>query len=1044
MDCETHSLGRISRGRLLVRVSKRLFAALIGLSVAFGAQPLLAQADRPSIADSFRLGTGGGVLCQVQAKSKDLAIRDIFDRAWSIVCRDAISPIGKLYALRGTPTEALARLSELRQSSTVCSTQAQETVEDLGQVSALGCRLTGAPVSYKVLSLSKGKILWVAEGLAGYESALKLGLRTVIADRPVAGDISIATTSVDDPEAFARAQAGALDPDRALAEGYRRNNSGNYAEAGEFFDTLQQRVSTSTTETERTGEYLVNRALQKSNLGEFGEADALFASAQRIPTSDRVQTRLRRNFEAMHLLNQGRYADALARIEQPVAAIPPAIKLPGTAIEIGVQVAAEINNGLPAQQRLTTTESTALSPEERSVFLDAQSRQIRGTLFRLTGNAKAARSELETAHSEVIAVRDGRVVSVIRLRSQILAETALALEAEGDKGGAEAKMREALALLETRYPQTVAVNSARARLAALLSRVGKQSEALTEYKAVVQNAIGNRSATTGFGNLLSPYFNILAQQIPTNPTLINDMFLASQTLVRPGVADTQAILARELSEGTGEAASLFRQARALDRDVERTRIELATISALPDQTSITKTTMVSLQRSLEVLSAEQSATQARLSAFPQFRAISATAITLDEIQSSLKSDEAYFKLTVVGRSLYAIYLDKAGSTGYTVKLTSDQLDKVVDELRDTISKDESGQPTTYPFDIAMGRKLFNDLLGPVAARLADVRHLIFEPDGAMLRLPINLLVMDDASVDRYTARQSKVGADEYDFSGTQWLGRNRAISTVVAARAFYDARKTPASAATRQYLGFGQNAPRSGPIRASLTRSLSGGSGPDCDWPTSEWNKPISASELRLAGSIIGAGQSTIVTGSDFTDTNIGSRKDLADYRILHFATHGLVTAPRPQCPARPALLTSFGDANSDGLLSFSEIYDLKIDADLVILSACDTAGKASIAATREAGVTTGGGTALDGLVRAFIGAGGRSVLASHWPAPDEFKATERLISGLFQATGSVSIGSALATAQLGLMDDPLTSHPFYWSGFAIVGDSGRQMLSQR
>ncbi len=1027
-----------------MRVSNRSFATLVGVVIACACQPAVAQSDRPSVADSFRLGTSGGVLCQVQSKSKDVAIRDIFDRAWSIVCRDAVSPIGRLYALRGSPQDALARLAELRKSSATCSAQASEAVTDLGQVISLDCRLSGSAVGYKVLSQTRGKILWVAEGLAGYESALKLGLRTVIADRAVAGDIVIATTSVDDPEAFARAQAGALDPERALAEGYRRNNSGNYAEAGEFFDTLQQRTSGATNETERMGEYLVNRALQKSNLGEFGEADALFASAQRIPTNDRVQTRLRRNFEAMHLLNQARYADALARIDQPVAIIPPAIKLPGTAIEIGVQVAAEINNGLPAQQRLTTTESTALSPEERSIFLDAQARQIRGTLLRLTGNVKAARAELETAYQDVIAVRNGRVVSVIRLRSQILAETALAYEAEGNANGAETKMREALALLETRYPQTVAVNSARARLAALLARIGKPDQALIEYQAVVQNAVGNRSATTGFGNLLSPYFNLLAQRIPTNPSLVNDMFLASQTLVRPGVADTQAILARELSDGTGEASSLFRQARALDRDVERNRIELATITALPDQSATTKNSIEALQRSLEVLGAEQSATQARLSAFPQFRALTASAITLNEIQTSLKNDEAYFKMTVVGRSLYAIYLDKVGATGYPIKLSSDQLDKAVDALRETISKDEGGQPTTYPFDIALGRKLFSDLLGPVSARLATVKHLVFEPDGAMLRLPINLLVMDDASVERYNARQAKAGADEYDFTGTQWLGRNRAISTVVAARAFYDARRTPASAATRQYLGFGQNAPRSGSVRAALTRSVTPGSGEDCEWPTSEWNKPISASELRLAQSIIGAGQSTIVTGADFTDTNISSRSDLASYRILHFATHGLVTAPRPHCPARPALLTSFGDANSDGLLSFKEIYDLKIDADLVILSACDTAGKASIAATREAGVTTGGGTALDGLVRAFIGAGGRSVLASHWPAPDEFKATERLISGLFQSTGQTSIGAALAAAQLGLMDDPLTSHPFYWSGFAIVGDSGRQMLSTR
>ena len=176
-------------------------------------------------------------------------------------------------------------------------------------------------------------------------------------------------------------------------------------------------------------------------------------------------------------------------------------------------------------------------------------------------------------------------------------------------------------------------------------------------------------------------------------------------------------------------------------------------------------------------------------------------------------------------------------------------------------------------------------------------------------------------------------------------------------------------------------------------------------------------------------------------DTAIRGRGDLADYRILHFATHGLVTAPRPECPARPALLTSFGDAASDGLLSFREIYDLRLDADVVILSACDTAGEASKSATREAGVTTGGGSALDGLVRAFIGAGGRSVVASHWPAPDDFSATQRLIAGLFEGGSGTEIAQGLRQSETKLMDEAATSHPYYWSGFAIVGDGAQQLL---
>lgn len=153
-----------------------------------------------------------------------------------------------------------------------------------------------------------------------------------------------------------------------------------------------------------------------------------------------------------------------------------------------------------------------------------------------------------------------------------------------------------------------------------------------------------------------------------------------------------------------------------------------------------------------------------------------------------------------------------------------------------------------------------------------------------------------------------------------------------------------------------------------------------CDWGLSLWDKPISGAELHLASDLLGGNANEVITGDGYSDTMLRGRTDLTDLRIIQFATHGLVTAPKPGCPARPALVTSFGQKDSDGLLSFKEIFDLRLDADTVILSACDTAGAATASATREAGITTGGNFALDGLVRAFVGAGARTVVASHWP----------------------------------------------------------------
>ena len=183
------------------------------------------------------------------------------------------------------------------------------------------------------------------------------------------------------------------------------------------------------------------------------------------------------------------------------------------------------------------------------------------------------------------------------------------------------------------------------------------------------------------------------------------------------------------------------------------------------------------------------------------------------------------------------------------------------------------------------------------------------------------------------------------------------------------------------------------------------------------------------------------MTGAAFTDDGIKARDDLTQFRIVHFATHGLLRAPREDCPPQPALLTSFGGPGSDGLLSFAEIFDLgstRIWSSSPPATHRKRGRRRGDARGRD---HHGGDFALDGLVRAFVGAGGRSVVASHWPVPDDYDATKRLISGLFAASPGVSTAAALRQAQRTLMDDPATSHPYYWSGFAIVGDGARPVV---
>ena len=111
----------------------------------------------------------------------------------------------------------------------------------LGRVDVIDCKLKDADVAYRAYQLRQGKLLYVAEGLAGYDSALQLGLRSLVADRACEGrdfdrDHRCRRSRRLCPRAGRHARA-----DKALDEAYRRNNAGSYAEAAEFFAAASER-----------------------------------------------------------------------------------------------------------------------------------------------------------------------------------------------------------------------------------------------------------------------------------------------------------------------------------------------------------------------------------------------------------------------------------------------------------------------------------------------------------------------------------------------------------------------------------------------------------------------------------------------------------------------------------------------------------------------------------------------------------------------------------------------------------------------------------
>ncbi len=1022
----------------MIRFMSMASASLIGLAATMLA-PTAAQANSASVAvrDSFRIGNAG-VVCTAQYTPTDRRLENIYDRGYKLVCRDAAAPVGSMLALRD-PVVSTRQLHDVSNGAAVqCEAPVADMMAGVGAIEMIACRDSAASLDYRRYIARRGGQMFVSEGLAGYDAALRLGLATIVADQLVPGTVEVASTLVSDPASFARVQAGALDARGARREAYGRNNGGSYAQAAEFFDVLAARRLD---DLSQTAEFLANSGLQQSNLGNFAAAEAQFVRAERrTGRADFVTQRMIRNFRAINALNNGRADQALAALDVQVAPVTDDASYADLGSGVISRDLSDAINREDATLRRISGGEAGLTPADRAAVLDGQALQLRGTAAAQEGRLGDARALFNQSIAAVSAVRGGRITSLGWLRSETLAELAKVAERENKPGEAEAFLRQGLMIFETEYPLSPSMLAAKARLASHLIRKGDQAEGRALFAALTSEAEQVADSSAAIRDLLAPYFSDLVAS-GRDSTANQVVFRASQILQRPGVAQTQAILARELSEGNDQASALFRLALTRSREIVRLNAAIAGMDARSDLVASELQMLAEQRETLALLEREQTALTAQLSQFPAYKAVSPQAMSLAEIQAQLRPGEGYYRVMLTGGKTFAQLIRADGATSFEVPLNASQLYSSVTALRDSIVRSENGQIVTYPFDVDMARSLYKALFDPVSAEMASVRHLIFEPDGPMMQLPPYLLIASDEGIAAYREQASQPDGDEFDFTGIDWLGKNREVSIAVSPRSFADVRTIAPSRGRMRYLGLGQNARPAGtpPIMAVAD---------ECQWPLATWQAPIRDAELRLAASIVGPGQSRVVTDGSFTDEALTGASsavgDLSDYRILHFATHGLVTAPRPQCPSRPALVTSFGGAQSDGLLSFREVFDMKLDADVVILSACDTAGMATVSASREAGVATGGNYALDGLVRAFVGAGARSVLASHWPVPDDFDATNRLIGGMFRATPGTGLGSALSTTQRSLMDDPATSHPYYWAAFVVLGDGTKPLIGEQ
>jgi len=189
---------------------------------------------------------------------------------------------------------------------------------------------------------------------------------------------------------------------------------------------------------------------------------------------------------------------------------------------------------------------------------------------------------------------------------------------------------------------------------------------------------------------------------------------------------------------------------------------------------------------------------------------------------------------------------------------------------------------------------------------------------------------------------------------------------------------------------------------------------------------PSANDEAKSVVAIMGAGQGAVLLGDSATEAALKQRP-LQEYRVLHFAVHGL---PSTTFPTRAALLLRPG-GNEDGILQASEILGLRLRASLVTLSACDTGSGSEH-----------GQDGVASLVRPFVAAGARSVVANLWAVDDTFSLTlmREFYRGL--AAGA-DVGEALRQAKLRMLEVfGSQAVPRLWSGVIAYGDAGAVIAS--
>lgn len=435
-------------------------------------------------------------------------------------------------------------------------------------------------------------------------------------------------------------------------------------------------------------------------------------------------------------------------------------------------------------------------------------------------------------------------------------------------------------------------------------------------------------------------------------------------------------------------------------ELSSVQLELRTGNPGPERTQHLQSEIARLDREREQLEADIRGQNQRYAAVRYPRPL-----TLQEIQSKVLDDRTGLLEFALGEKRSTLFV----VTRHEIRIydlpPAGKIDPQVRRLRKALEKDSLLTRGEY-LDSAF--LLYQDLLAPAAEALAGVPNLLIVPDGSLYYIPFEALLTEPAG--------------GRPFENLPYLLYRHSIAYAPSASVLaglMEPREEADSEGRKQVVAF---APFAGPGTGSVTPGATPqrGSSPSPTPVVSRWSfDPLPASQREVAG-IAGLypGKALSFSGDEANEDTVKNNPAVSKAHRLHFATHASIDERFPENSA----LVFAARGSQDELLQVHEIFNLKLSADLAVLSACQTAlGKE----------VTGEG--LVGLTRAFFYAGVPSLVVSLWNVVDG--ATPDFMIDFYKNLDQLSDkASALQKAKMSMIEHKSYSHPSYWAPFILIG----------